>query len=379
MSERAATTDAGFMAMALALAERGLYTTMPNPRVGCVLVNAEGNIVGEGFHQRAGQAHAEVVALAQAGSAARGATAYVTLEPCAHQGRTGPCCAALAAAGVARVVYGMKDPNPLVAGRGLEQLTAAGVAVDGPVLSAQCEALNPGFSKRMRTGMPWVRVKMAMSLDGRTAMASGESQWITAEAARADVQHWRARSCALVTGADTVFMDDPQLNVRLPELTFAGRQPWRVLIDSRGRIQPDAAVFRIPGHVVWALGPQVEVNFPTANPGSSPHEIAEVELWALPLEGDHLDLAELLRRLAARGVNELLVEAGATLAGAFLRAGLVDEMIIYMAPKLMGCAARPLFDWSIERMNQALALDVQSVTQVGRDWRVLARPVASES
>lgn len=380
MSEVEVTAEAtatAFMARAVTLAEQGLYTTMPNPRVGCVLVDPAGQVIGEGFHERAGQAHAEVVALAQAGDAARGATAYVTLEPCAHQGRTGPCAAALVAAGVARVVYGMEDANPLVAGRGLALLRAAGVAVTGPVLPEACAALNPGFSKRMRSGLPWVRIKMAMSLDGRTAMASGESQWITADAARIDVQHWRARSCAIVTGADSVLADNPQLNVRLPELAFTQRQPWRVLVDSRNRIQPDAAVFRVPGRVIWARGAAAE-QAPAPAPGDlADQSVAQVEHWSVPQQGKHLSLTELLRRLGAEGVNELLVETGPGLAGAFLREALVDEMVIYIAPKLMGSTARPLFDWSVEQMGAALALDIRSVTAIGPDLRIVARPQAA--
>ncbi len=370
------TTATAFMARAVTLAERGMYTTMPNPRVGCVLVDTAGQVIGEGFHERAGLAHAEVGALAQAGAMARGATAYVTLEPCAHQGRTGPCAAALVKAGVARVVYGMEDANPLVAGRGLALLRAAGIAVEGPVLPEACAALNPGFSKRMRSGLPWVRVKMAMSLDGRTAMASGESQWITGEAARNDVQHWRARSCAIMTGSDTVLLDNPQLNVRLPELSFTQRQPWRVLVDSRGRIPTDAAVFRIPGRVIWARA-EAATPITTTTTIAEEQSVAQIEQWTLSRKGDHLELTELLHRLGAEGVNELLVEAGPGLAGAFLREALVDEMVIFVAPKLMGSTARPLFDWSVEQMDAALMLDIQSVTALGSDLRIVARPKAA--
>ncbi len=350
------------MGQALALARRGLYTTTPNPRVGCVLLGSDGELLAEGFHERAGGPHAEAMALGRAGAAARGATVCVTLEPCAHQGRTGACCDALIAAGVARVIYGMQDPNPLVGGQGLARLRAAGIEVIGPVLEDDCLALNPGFIKRMTVGLPWVRCKMAMSLDGRTAMANGESQWITGPEARTDVQHWRAQSCAVVTGIGTALHDDPQLNVRDSRLAERQRQPLRVLLDTRGRAAPTLRLFENAASTVWVTGENSVV---------APEE---VEHWCLPADDGHIDLSGLLRRLADRGCNEVLLESGPTLAGAFLRGGLIDELIVYMAPKLMGSLARPLFDWPLHTMQECMSLDIRSVTPIGPDFRIMARP-----
>lgn len=352
--------DERWMQRACELALEGLNTTTPNPRVGCVLVDADGNLIAEGFHRKAGEAHAEVAALQQAGDAARGATAYVTLEPCNHHGRTGPCTEALIAAGIAEVVFGMEDPNPRVSGQGLERLRSAGVRVRGPVLESQVRALNPGFIQRMTQGRPWIRCKLAMSLDGRTAMASGESFWITGEPARADVQQWRARSCAIVTGIASVLKDDPALTVRDPAFGENPRQPLRVVVDSRLRTPPEARLLRMPGTTAVAT---CAFNRPQIG----------AEIWGLPSVAGAVDLTALAGKLAERGCNEVLVEAGPTLAGSFLRAGLIDELIIYAAPKLLGSNARPLFDLPLSFMAEAVQLEIDDARRIGEDWRFLAR------
>jgi diaminohydroxyphosphoribosylaminopyrimidine deaminase/5-amino-6-(5-phosphoribosylamino)uracil reductase len=367
--------DYAFMARALRLAERGLYTTDPNPRVGCLLVR-NGAVIGEGWHQRAGGPHAERAALAAAGEASRGATAYVTLEPCCHHGRTPPCTEALMAAEVARVVAAMQDPNPLVAGKGLQALRAGGVAVEVGVLEDQAWALNPGFVKRMSQGLPFVRCKLAASLDGRTAMASGESKWISSEAARRDVHRLRARSSAILTGIGTVLADDPSLTVRLPTTKLPGMdpdepvgQPLRVVADSRLRFPITARMLSLPGRTLIACGdadPAHRARLEAA--GAGVHTFAGSE--------DRIDLASLLRHLADEGVNEVLVEAGPTLAGAFLAAGLADEIILYLAPHLMGDGARGLFHLpGLERIRDRIGLVVTDVRMVGPDLRVRARPV----
>lgn len=362
--------DAKWMARACELALGGRNTTAPNPCVGCLVLDGAGALAGEGFHLRAGAAHAEINALEAAGPAARGGVVYVTLEPCNHHGRTGPCTEALIAAGVAEVVYGMEDPNPLVRGQGLARLRAAGVRVRGPVLETQVRALNPGFIQRMTLGRPWVRCKLAMSLDGRTAMASGESFWITGAAARADVQSWRARSCALVTGINTVLRDDPQLTVRDPAFGDDPRQPLRVVVDSRLRTPPEARLLRAPAGAVSDGGAGVAIATCALN---RPHLGAEI--WGMPSVGGAVDLHALVQKLAQRACNEVLVEAGPTLSGSFLRAGLIDELIIYMAPKLLGSTARPLVDLPLDFLAQAVALEVTDMHQIGADWRCVARVV----
>ena len=352
------------MARALQLAERGLYSTDPNPRVGCVLVR-DGVVVGEGWHERAGGPHAEINALQQAGAQAAGATAYVTLEPCSHHGRTPPCSTALIAAGVARVVAAMQDPNPRVAGSGLQALQQAGIDTASGVLGAAAEALNPGFVKRMRTGLPWVRCKLAMSLDGRTAMASGESQWITGPDARRDVHRLRARASAILTGIDTVLADDPALTVRLEEpAETVVRQPLRVVLDSRLRMPAAARLLGLPGETLLLTGvTQLEQHARLARAG--------VTLATLPLQAGRLDLAAVLRHLGELELNEIHVEAGATLCGALLQAGLLDELVVYMAPHLMGDAAHGLFSLpSLEHMAQRLKLRVTDIRAVGDDWRI---------
>lgn len=364
--------DFEFMARALRLAERGLYTTMPNPRVGCVLVK-DGQVVGEGWHVRTGEPHAEVNALLAAGDNVRGATVYVSLEPCSHHGRTGPCSQALVDAGVSRVVYAMEDPNPLVSGRGIEIMRAGGIQVDGPILEDDARALNPGFIKRMERKLPFMRCKLAMSLDGRTAMASGESKWITGPKARADVQRLRARSCAIISGVDSVLQDNSSLTVRADELDLpeaqdiASRQPLRVILDSRLRLARNALMFKqhtpiLLVHNGMATGDQL-AGWPDF-----------VELLALPAKDGRIDLHALVRELAQRHCNEVLVEAGATLAGNFLRRGLLDEIIVYMAPKLLGSNARPAFDLPLETMSASLALKIKDIRAVGRDWRITASP-----
>jgi diaminohydroxyphosphoribosylaminopyrimidine deaminase / 5-amino-6-(5-phosphoribosylamino)uracil reductase len=359
--------DERYMRRALELAARGLYSTDPNPRVGCVLVQ-DGRIVGEGWHQRAGEAHAEVNALAVAGAAARGATAYVTLEPCAHTGRTPPCVQALIAARVARVVYALADPNPLVNGAGVAALRSAGIATVGEVLAGEAGALNPGFFKRMRTGLPWVRVKLGASLDGRTALANGASRWITGPAARADAQRFRARSSVVLSGSGTVLADDPALNVRLEGAT---RQPLRVVLDSALRVPPQARMFDREGPALVF----------TASDDAARR--AELERRGVRIEtvaraaGGGLELEAVLRRLAGLEANEIWVEAGARLAGALLHARLVDEFIVYLAPSLLGPTARALVELpEISQLDQRLRLEFSECQPLGPDLRVTARPIA---
>lgn len=371
MAER--LSDRQLMARAIQLAERGLYTTGPNPRVGCVLAH-DGEVVGEGWHVRAGEGHAEVNALAQAGARARGATAYVTLEPCSHFGKTPPCADALVNAGVSRVVAAMQDPNPQVAGRGLQRLRDAGIEVECGLLEAEADQLNRGFIKRMQQGLPWVRLKLAMSLDGRTAMASGESQWITGPQARADVQRLRARSGAVISGADSVLLDDSALTVRAAELGLepelaalvVQRQPLRVLVDGRLRVPLQRRLFREPGPVLVACA--------DAWGREADYQAQQLELLALPGNAGQVDLPQLLAELAQRGCNEVLVESGAALAGAFWQAGLVDELIIYMAPRLLGSNARPLLQLPFDAMSQAQDLQIVDMRALGNDWRITARP-----
>jgi diaminohydroxyphosphoribosylaminopyrimidine deaminase/5-amino-6-(5-phosphoribosylamino)uracil reductase len=364
--------DAAYMARALELARKGVYSTHPNPRVGCVIVR-DGAIVGEGWHVRAGEPHAEVHALRQAGDKAKDATAYVTLEPCSHHGRTPPCADALVNAGVARVVAAMQDPNPDVAGRGLLRLMSAGIAVQSGVLESEARALNKGFLKRMEHGLPYVRVKLAMSLDGRTAMASGESQWITGPEARSAVQRLRAQSSVVLTGADTVLADNARLTVRPDELRLnaeltalaATRPPLRVLVDGRLRVPLDAPFFKAGNALVATCA--------AASARGRYHDEGH-EILALASSGGHVDLRKLLLELAARGVNDVLVEAGPKLAGAFTRLGLVDEFQIFVAGKFMGSSARPLLDLPLAQMSEALELKIVEMRAVGDDWRVIAIP-----
>ncbi|MBZ0328708.1 bifunctional diaminohydroxyphosphoribosylaminopyrimidine deaminase/5-amino-6-(5-phosphoribosylamino)uracil reductase RibD [Halomonas sp. ANAO-440] len=369
-------TAAAWMARALQLARRGLYTTAPNPRVGCVLVKGN-RLVGEGWHERAGEPHAEVHALAMAGDSARGSTAYVTLEPCSHHGRTGPCAVALIDAGVKRVVVAMGDPNPEVAGRGIGMLREAGIEVDVGLLEEEARAINPGFLSRMSRHRPYVRLKMAMSLDGRTAMESGESQWITGPHARTEVQRLRARSSAVLTGVDSVIFDNSRLTVRASQLgledadVIASRQPLRVVVDTHLRLPQAAACLRESGRTLVATVMGYDVD------RRARLESAGAEILVLPAgEGGRVDLAALLRYLAEQElVNEVLLETGATLAGAMLDANLVDEMQLFVAPTLLGGEARPLFALpGLTRMAQQRPLDIIDIRAVGRDWRITARP-----
>lgn len=350
------------MARAVALARRGLWSTDPNPRVGCVIAR-EGAVLAEGWHERAGGPHAEVVALQRAGESARGATAYVTLEPCSHHGRTPPCTDRLLASGVAHVVAAMADPDPRVAGSGIRVLREAGVEVDVGLLAGEAAALNPGFVSRMTRGRPWVRLKLAASLDGRTAMASGESRWISGEHARADVHRWRARSSAILTGVDSVIADDPALTARVPG---AWRQPRPVVVDSRLRT-PAASRVLAGGALVVAIEED--------DARRSALEGAGAEVLALPAEADRVSLPALLRELGRREVNELLVECGPRLAGALLDAGLVDEMLLYLAPTLLGAEGRPLAHLpGVSRLAERVELDIEDVRRVGADLRIIARP-----
>lgn len=349
------------MTRALRLAVRGLTTTTPNPRVGCVLVR-DGVVVGEGWHQRAGEAHAEVVALDAAGLRARGATAYVTLEPCAHHGRTPPCADALVAAGVARIVAAMVDPNPAVAGRGLQQLAAAGIVTACGLMADAAMELNPGFVSRMTRGRPWVRLKTAISLDGRSALNDGRSQWITGEAARRDGHRYRARACAVLTGIGTVLADDPRLTVReVP----CQRQPLRVVVDSQLRMPPSARLFDGAPLLIATLR---EGNTQAAQALRA----AGAEILTLPASEAHVDLHALLVALAARGVNEVHVEAGAVLGGALARQALVDEYLVYQAASWLGEGAPGLtLPGSLAPERRLQVIDQR---RVGEDWRWLLRP-----
>ncbi|PST90097.1 bifunctional diaminohydroxyphosphoribosylaminopyrimidine deaminase/5-amino-6-(5-phosphoribosylamino)uracil reductase RibD [Photobacterium sp. NCIMB 13483] len=365
-------TDQQMMSRAIVLAQRGRYTTAPNPKVGCVIVN-NGDIVGEGYHYQAGQPHAEVFALRQAQQRAQGATVYVTLEPCSHYGRTPPCAEALINANVARVVCAMVDPNPAVAGRGIALLQAAGIQVDIGILALQAQALNPGFIKQMTHQMPYVELKLAASLDGRTALANGASKWITGPKARSDVQQFRACAGAILSTSATVIADDPSLNVRWNELDAsvqqqypqsALRQPIRVIIDSQNRLTPEYQLFNLPGETILArtmLGTE-------AWPDS-------VQQWQIPTQpnSNQLDLVALLSRLADYGINHIWVEAGARLAGALLQQQLVDSLILYQAPKLMGSDSRGLIDITgLTSMTQTPLLNITDVGLVGDDIRIIA-------
>lgn len=364
--------DRRFMARAIQLARRGWYTTHPNPRVGCLLVK-DGEIVAEGFHRRAGEPHAERNALAIAGASARGATAYVTLEPCCHHGRTPPCTDALIESGVVRVVAAMTDPNPRVAGQGLARLREAGIEVAEGVMRSQAEALNPGFIKRMTRGLPYVRCKMAMSLDGRTAMADGESQWITSPAARADVQRLRAQSAAILTGIGTLLADDPSLNVRLSAAALGLEEgvpvphPVRVVLDPELATPVDAKMLGLQGPTLIVCSDEQPVH-------GAALEAAGAQIAILPGDSQRLDLHQVLQYLGEQEINEVLLESGATLAGAMMEQGLVDELIIYQAPHLMGSEGRGLLLLpGISQMSDRIDLQVTDLRQVGQDIRITAK------
>lgn len=366
------------MVRALHLARLGLYTTDPNPRVGCVLVR-EGKVVGEGWHRKTGEFHAERIALQHAGTAARGATAYVTLEPCSHHGQTPPCADGLIEAGVTRVVAAMVDPNPLVAGQGVSRLRDAGIQAETGLLQPEAEKLNPGFIKRMQSGRPYVRCKLAMSLDGRTAMASGESAWITGDSARRDVQRLRARSSAIMTGVETVLADNPSLNVRLEPSELDGvetsgylRQPLRVVLDTRLRMPATSRMLSLDGEILILHGGIDPLPVPAL-------ERAGASLEQVNIHHDGLALDEVMLLLGNKGINEVLIEAGPTLAGAALQAGIIDELVIYMAPSLLGSEARGLFKLpGLSKMADRVQLDIQDIRKVGRDVRIIAKPETGE-
>lgn len=362
--------DYRYMQRAIYLAKKGHYTTSPNPRVGCVLVNGD-EIVGEGFHKKAGQGHAEVNALAQAGNRAKGATAYVTLEPCSHQGRTPPCAQALINAEISNVIIAMVDPNPLVSGRGIKKLEQAGINVSSGLLEAEAKALNPGFIKLMTTKLPFVRCKLAASLDGKTAMKSGESKWITSAEARYDVQRIRAQSCAIISGADSIIADNAKMSVRYEELSHIVtdyeenelRQPVRVIIDTKNRLTPNLAIFEQQSRII-IIRSAIEKDV------TWPHFVEQVEM---PMEDSYIELPALLTYLASIGFNDVLIESGATLAGAFIEQDLVDELVLYQAPKLMGTDGLGLVSLpNITALKNAKNLKMNDVRMVGKDLRIIA-------
>ncbi len=349
------------MARALELAERGLASTQPNPRVGCILAR-DGQIIAEGWHERAGDAHAEAIALKAAGAAAAGATAYVTLEPCSHFGRTPPCADALIKARLARVVYAIEDPNPRIAGAGASRLRAAGITVESGLLAEEARELNIGHLSRMQRQRPWVRIKLAMSLDGRTALADGSSHWITGTAAREDVQRWRARSSAILTGIGTVLADDPRLDVR----SGAAAQPLRIIMDSRLRTPPAARILAKPGRVLL---------FSASDDGARRHALEEQGATIEQLAHAQAPLERVLSRLAELEINELLVEAGPTLAGAIVHAGFADELLLYVAPVLLGPQARPLLKLpALAELAQGRRFTIIESQPVGVDLRLRLRP-----
>jgi len=362
--------DRQYMQQAINLAKLGRFTTSPNPNVGCILVKNK-KIIGRGYHQRAGEGHAEVNALREAGSEAVGATAYVTLEPCSHFGRTPPCANGLIDAGISRVVIAMVDPNPQVAGRGIAKLEQAGVEVSSGLLESQAQALNPGFIKRMTTEMPWVTVKLGVTLDGCTALNNGVSQWITGPDARIDVQQFRAQHCAILTGSDTVLSDDPSLNLRWDELGGVRdvinqaqlRQPIRVVIDSGNKILPSHKMIGIESPIILVRRAQDNNQWPQ-----------HVEQLIVAGDGQ-FDLSQILALLARRNINSLWVEAGASLCGALLSQQLVDKLVVYQAPKLIGDLGKGLFNLpQISTMDKLVELTFDDVRMVGRDIRIVATP-----
>jgi len=361
--------DHRHMALALQLAQQGVRSTPPNPAVGCVVIATDGRVAGEGYHQRAGEPHAEVFALRAAGTAARGATAYVSLEPCAHFGRTPPCADALIEAGVGRVVAAMRDPNPRVNGGGLRKLAQAGVATASGLLEGPARAINRGYVSRMERGRPWVTLKLATSLDGRMALANGASQWISGEAARSDVQRLRARASAILTGSGTVAADDPSLTVRDPSIDLRGRRPLRVVLDSRLRTSARSKI-------VNGDAPTLVFTAACASTASADAlRLTGVDLQVVPAAGSGLDLAAVLAKLAQAECNEVLVEAGPTLAGGFLAAGLVDEIVCYVAATVLGDAAQPMLRLPLlERMDERREFRWVDVRAVGGDLRLTLRP-----
>ena len=364
--------DHQFMQRAIYLAKRGHYTTSPNPRVGCVIV-LNGEVVGEGFHEISGQGHAEVHALKQAGAKAKGATAYVTLEPCSHFGLTPPCAEALIKAQVGHVIAAMVDPNPQVSGRGLERLKSAGITTEFGLLEQDARDLNPGFIRLMTTKLPYVRCKLAASLDGKTAMASGESQWITSAHAREDVQRLRAQSCGVICGADSVIFDDAKMTVRwsaLGELKNSYeeakvRQPIRIVIDSKNRLTPDLAIFKTASKIIL-------IRTSIENEQTWPHFVEQVVI-SKAKDSEQISLKHLLIYLAQQGLNDILIESGAKLAGAFMSENLVDELILYQAPKLIGSEGKSLVDIpAILQLSEAKDLNITDISMVGKDIRITA-------
>lgn len=360
-----------FMASALRYARRGVYNTSPNPNVGCVIVK-DNQEIAVGWHRKAGEAHAEINALNRAGDDAKGATAYVTLEPCSHQGKTGPCANALIEAGIAKVYVAMEDPNPLVAGQGIQKLRDAGIDVSVGLLEARARKLNEGFIKRMESGLPFIRIKMAMSLDGRTAMASGESKWVTGADARQDVQRMRARSSAILTGIGTVLADDPSLNVRLEsdELGVQDnvRQPLRVVLDTHGRLPEDSKLLNLEGQVLLLTADKSKL-----------FEHANMQVEQVALKNGKLDLQAVMQVLVKHEINDVHVEAGSVLSGALLSENLVDEVVVYMASHLMGDDAQGLFSLpGITNMQERIDLKIEDIRAVGDDWRITAKPVTNK-
>lgn len=365
------------MKKALKLAAQGLFSTGANPRVGCVLVKTDQNknkVIAAAFHRRVGEAHAEAFALQQAGKLAKGATAYVTLEPCSHVGKNPPCADALIKAQVAKVVVCNGDPNPLVAGQGYEKLKQAGIEVVSGVMSKKGRDLNRGFLHRMQTGLPWVRAKLAQSVDGRTAMASGESHWITGSKARADVQYWRGRSGAIITGVETVLSDDCQLNFRPESLSKKHRkyhvnvvvnQPLRIVLDSQLRTPLTAKILQNPEQVLIVTASTDETK-------AASYRALGVQVEMMPAKAGTVDLNQVVRYLGMRQINEVLLESGPTLAGAFLAAELMDELIVYTAPVIMGSTASPLLKINVEEMSDRHHIKVISTKQFGKDWRIRA-------
>ena len=368
--------DHFFMAKAITLARLGWYTTMPNPRVGCVIVDDNDHIVGEGWHKKAGQPHAEIEALRNAGDKAKGATAYVTLEPCSHVGRTPPCTEALISAGISRVIAALLDVNPLVSGKGMAALHASGITTQHGILKDEAEALNEGFFKRMSSGFPLVRAKMAMSMDGRTAMASGESQWITGSEARSHVQRLRAQSCAIITGVGSILADNSSLTVRPSELGLSHadeickRQPLRVILDSTLRTPVDANVILSSGQCLIVTTSECNQE----KKASLEQAGAEVLILETGVTKGQISLRAVLAELGQRECNEVLLETGSKLAGYAMSENLIDELIIFMAPILMGSDARPLFDFPLYRMSDKRKLIIKEIRAVGEDWKITARP-----
>jgi diaminohydroxyphosphoribosylaminopyrimidine deaminase/5-amino-6-(5-phosphoribosylamino)uracil reductase len=351
-----------FMGQVLELAGRGLYTTTPNPRVGCVIVR-DGAVVGAGWHEKAGMPHAEVLALKAAGARSRGATLYVNLEPCSHHGRTPPCADAIIDAGVERVVAAMQDPNPRVAGAGFARLRAAGIAVEHGLMEDEARELNIGFVARMTRGRPWIRMKIAASLDGRTALANGKSQWITGEQARADGHRWRARACAILTGFGTVRDDDPQLNVRGVDTP---RQPLKIVVDSKFETSPSARLLKEGKTLVAGAGNDAKRIASLKGAGA--------EVVIIPNDGGKVELFKLMEELARRELNEIHVEAGTKLNGSLLQAGVVDELLVYLAPRVIGDSGRGIFHLpELTELSRSTALKIREVERVGGDLRIVAR------